>query len=78
MYRQTLYKQQIKMASVLMTTGGVTVLTTTVGVTETMNSTGGGQPPWVSAVQLDKTTMEAIGPTPSERRGVQQHWRKVE
>ena len=47
----TLYKQQIKIA---------TVLTTTVGVTETMDSTGRGQPPWVSAVQLDKTTMDAI------------------
>ena len=42
------------------TTGGVTVLTTTVGVTETMGSTGGGQPPWISSIQLDKTTMEAI------------------
>ena len=47
----TLYKQQIKIA---------TVLATTVGVTETMDSTGGGQPPRVSAIQLDKTTMEAI------------------
>ena len=56
----TLYKQQIKIATVLTTTGGVTVLATTVGVTETMDSTGGGQSSWVSAVQLDKTTMETI------------------